>query len=265
MEQDILMILKDFGEQEKTDNWGNKVKGMKINDIHTELLRRSYTPTIESVTKMCTGLMEIGYIIRNEEVKPHRYSINPELKREYKVFIDWNEIVATCKESVRNNLPQIYDEYVRRFCQGEGLKVIDPFTGEQKNILDSFIKEESRKPINSGVVTKDLNTREDWQKTGSSNLLRTSDKDDISIEISIEDNVSSSKLPTSSLYQVGKKDVKDEKQDKILEVLIDNKTFTLEEISERIKLSLDMTEELLNYLISIAEVYKKNNYYGRLN
>jgi hypothetical protein len=140
IEKEILDVLKIHGENIRQDEWGNKVKGMKIGDVHTELLKRSFTPTVESVRKYCDNLMEVGYITRNEELRPFRYSLNPELQREYQLHIDWQTIVEQCKKSISTNFPDVADEYISRFCENGGLTVVHPFTGEKLNLLDTTEK-----------------------------------------------------------------------------------------------------------------------------
>jgi intein/homing endonuclease len=224
IEQEILDILTIFGNEVKNDDWGNKVKGLKITDIHTELLRRSYTPTIDSVKKYCNQLSETGYIIRNEEVRPFRFSLNPELHREYKVRIDWGEVVEACKASISKNFPEVADEYISRFCEGKGLECVHPFTGETINILvDKVVGEESE------VVTES-----EEQKV-------------VKPEAKREEQV----------VVVGVDDEKDVIQREVLEILEDREAHSFVELASGH--SDDLVTEVVGYLVTIGEILREGN------
>lgn len=160
IEREILDILKVIGETPVIDKWGKNVKGLSDGEIHTELLKRSYTPTKDSVRKYCESLVDVGYVSRFEEGLPYRFYINPELKREHKMDIDWQEIVDTCKDNVRKNFPEIADEYEKRFCQGDGLVVINPFTGERVVIVDTVEQE-----VLDVTPEPTVNTKDDLQSS----------------------------------------------------------------------------------------------------
>lgn len=134
IEQEIIDMLKVDGEITKQDAFGNSIKGLTVGDMHTRLLKKSYTPTVETVKKFANNLTEIGYVTRNDEVRPNRYSINPELKRDYGFSIDWGFVVDSCKEFMYEEFPEYAKEYEERFCRGEGLVVAHPFTGEKVSI-----------------------------------------------------------------------------------------------------------------------------------
>lgn len=238
IEQRILEVLKDHGDVEQTDNWGNKVTGLSVTDIHTELLRLSFTPTIESVKKMCNQLMEIGYVTRNEEVRPHRFSLNPELKREHKVMIDWNNIINECKKSIQENFPSLSEEYISRYCSGDGLIVIDPFTGEKKNIL-------------SGDKIDDKVEEYKKQNEELKKKVKVDKKPDVQIDISIDDDT------------LGEVDNSDMLEDAVRMILTKrNKTMSIEEIKEEVEETVIMKTvkddnllNTLNYLIKIGDAF----------
>lgn len=226
IEQEILDIVGSSGGV-KQDDWGNKVKGLKISDIHTELLKRSYTPTIDSVNKYCTQLTETGYLVRNEELRPYRFSLNPELHREYKVTINWEEVVEQCKKSVSKNFPEIADEYISRFCEGNGLIAVNPFTGEQVNIL-------AKKEV---VVEK---------------------KKETSVPTAKEQPVEEVESPID--FQVGLTGIEDEKdviQREIMDILDDGAPHEFMELATGH--DDNMVSEVLDYLVSIAEIIKEGN------
>lgn len=131
IEQEIITILQNNAHVLKKDGFGNAVKGMSASEIHTRLLQKSYTPTVESVKKFCNGLSQIGYLLCNDTTRPHRYEINPELTKNYNFTIDWNEIIEYSKNSIKNNFPDLYKEFLDKYCTIEALTVTDPFTGEK--------------------------------------------------------------------------------------------------------------------------------------
>lgn len=223
IEQEILDIVSSSGGV-KQDDWGNKVKGLKISDIHTELLKRSYTPTIDSINKYCTQLTETGYLVRNEELRPYRFSLNPELHREYKVSINWEEVVEQCKKSVSKNFPEIADEYISRFCEGNGLIATNPFTGEQVNIL-------TKKEV---IIEKKKESSVPTQQEQP-----TIDESPVDFQVGL----------------TGIEDEKDVIQREIMDILDDG------EPHEFIELATghddNMVSEVLDYLVSITEIFKK--------
>lgn len=133
VEKEILDIVRSFGNEEKLDQWKNKVKGLKVTEIHTHLLKRSFTPTIDAVKKYCDSLMETGYLVRNEESRPYRFYLNSEFDQEYDVSIDWGKIVSACKRGMKEHFPELAEEYTNRYCDDP--VVIDPFTGVEKSIF----------------------------------------------------------------------------------------------------------------------------------
>lgn len=223
IEQEILDTLTIFGNEVKNDDWGNKVKGLKITDIHTELLKRSYTPTIDSVTKYCSQLSETGYIIRNEEVRPFRFSLNPELHREYKVKINWLEVVEACKASMSKNFPEVADEYISRFCEGNGLLCIHPFSGETVNILDE-------KPVEENPVV----TQVEEQK-----VVKLEPKKEEQITI------------------LGVDDEKDVIQREVLDILEDGEAHSFIELASGH--ADDLVTEVVTYLVTIGEIIGEGN------
>lgn len=136
IEQEIIGILTSFGDVQRQDHFGNKYRGLTHSEVHTKLLQKSYTPTVESVKKFCNNLTQIGYLLCNDTVRPYRYEINPELSKNYEFTIDWNFIVDYSKKSIMANFPDVYEEYVTRYCSESALTVVDPFTGERKLIVD---------------------------------------------------------------------------------------------------------------------------------
>lgn len=87
------------------------------------------------VKKICNNLTEIGYLTRIEEQKPFRFVLNPILKSDYTGNINWKKVVNECKKAVQKQFPEQAEEYIKRFCS-EKIIVTDPFTGEEKNILE---------------------------------------------------------------------------------------------------------------------------------
>lgn len=235
IEKEILEILKLHGESVREDEWGNRVKGMKVGDVHTELLKRSYTPTVDAVKKYSDNLMEIGYVTRNEELRPFRYSLNPELQREYKISIDWNAVVEQCKMSVSKNFPEIADEYIERFCEGDGLIVVHPFDGHKLNLLD--YKEVSPFDNETVMVEKKVDNVDKISTIVTESPI-------------VVETKKSDKFTTF--------DTQDDLQERMMEVFGDNQTHTGEEF---IRMGYDQTavDEMLAYLLRVNEIFKEGN------
>jgi len=228
IEKEILSIVKEHGGGVTHDKWGNKLSGLKISDIHSALLKKSYTPTIDAVNKYCVQLMEIGYLTRNEEVRPFRFSLNPELKREYTVKIDWLRVVEQCKKSVRKNFPDAASEYINRFCEN-GLDVIHPITGESCNVLEW---------VDDSLLSPQL---EDEVSEESQDIVLD---DDLSITETV--------------------DVKDSVQVLVLNELRSNPVLYVDLFNKLSSEQKEVFDDVLSYLVRIGEIIKDKDVYKLL-
>ena len=146
-EKIILDILVMYHEKYPDEG------GMKLKDLHKSLMDNNLTPTMGSIRKYCLNLYKNGYIIINEDktYEPTAFFKN----KEYKVRIDWNAVIEESKKSIKENFPQIADEYIKRFCNS-GIHVIHPFTGE---IIDITKYKEADNMI---VMKRDSLSLWDW-------------------------------------------------------------------------------------------------------
>lgn len=277
IEQKIIEVLKDENNHTSNSEWGENISGLKISDIHTQLLKSAYTPTIDSVRKMCDGLMEVGYVTRNEEVRPYRYEINPQLNRDYDVSVDWKSIVSKCAENMRDNFPDLAEEYISSYCEGEGLVVVHPFTGETIDISDSFkeddksvlhvepdkkeeesvsideLKKEQEELKKSVLKEGEKELHDDWD--GDSGDGSSINIDEFSLDTEDEED---------GVVSAESVDSQDSLQDSMLELLSEQE-MEVHELAEALDIKQVNVERMLSYLTRINEVMEvKAGRYKRL-
>jgi len=118
-------------------------KDMNIQQIYESVLLNGVTPTTHSVNKMCDNLYKNGIIVKNIDRRPYTFEASDFFK-DFDASLDWNKIVETCKENIKEVVPSVADEYIKRFC-GDKIIVKDPFTGEELDILSNNVCENSVK------------------------------------------------------------------------------------------------------------------------
>lgn len=225
IENAILDIVREEGGERRQSEFGDTVKGLTSGEIHTELQKRSYHSTVDAVKKYCDSLLNTGYLTRNEEVRPYRYEINPNLERNYTVDLNWDEIVKACISFMQENFPDVADEYIAKHCVGKKLEVQDPFTGETVLITDI---EEPEPEL------------------------------DVQIEIDDEPDVDFD-------WDDGVLDSVDNAEDSLRAVFADGGEHTLADLSKDVSIGMDELETTVNYLVTVGDVYEvRSGVYQRL-
>jgi len=133
-ESKIIGLLTDKRRQTKEQLTHNIPIKMSASHIHKELLKTGFTHSFPTVRKYCERLSDIGYILKNDEVRPNLFEINTSFTSEYEANIDWKVIVDECKNAVEKIFPEYAKEYIERFCTPP-IICKNPFTGEDINIL----------------------------------------------------------------------------------------------------------------------------------
>lgn len=95
--------------------------------------------SVSEIRKALENMLHKMYIERHED-NPISYSASAfgqSINVSEQAKLDWELVVERAKEKARNNLsPDVAEEYISRYCEGEGLIVTHPITGETVNILE---------------------------------------------------------------------------------------------------------------------------------
>jgi len=111
-------------------------EGLTLKQVHKEMMLKGMSPSYKMVEKYCEELYEVGYLLKNDSVRPALYEMNPSFKSDFKEEIDWREVVGECRKAVEKQFPNDAAEYVKRYCTTP-IIAIDPFSGEEVSILDT--------------------------------------------------------------------------------------------------------------------------------
>lgn len=112
---------------------------MMIKEMHASLRKNNLTYGVDTVKKFLDELYRNGYILRNEETKPHTYEIIDSFK-EWDPEINWHKVVDECALNVKREFPKEAELYIKRFCTSP-LIVKDPFTGDEFDMLGEWKKD----------------------------------------------------------------------------------------------------------------------------
>ncbi|UBF22214.1 hypothetical protein HRTV-2_gp66 [Halorubrum virus HRTV-2] len=122
-------------------------EALSADELQMEMRSRGYNITTPDVRSAMDDMQYKGYVRPDKSGSPVVYSATPfaSKARRY-VDLDWSQVVETTKETAAEALPgKIGDQYIDRFCEGEGLLVTHPFTGETVNLTEATANELQQK------------------------------------------------------------------------------------------------------------------------
>ncbi|MFC7191897.1 hypothetical protein ACFQL7_20645 [Halocatena marina] len=109
-------------------------------DIQQGLRQAGYNINDRDIQRSLTSMREKGYVQVDKSSSPHSFSLSPFASvTEFEVGLDYQKIVDAAAESIYkvSGVPEaVADEYVRRYCEGEGTFVTDPYDGEEIDITE---------------------------------------------------------------------------------------------------------------------------------
>jgi Fe2+ or Zn2+ uptake regulation protein len=125
-------ILRYLRESDKTPS---------KRDIQQDLRGAGYNITTKDVRRSLDSMIDRGYVrIADDSGNVNTYTLSEfATVAQHKVGLDYSEVVEACKEGVYEigGVPEeVADAYVERFCEGNGLFAIDPYTGEEVDITE---------------------------------------------------------------------------------------------------------------------------------
>lgn len=132
-------------------------RGWTKSGLHQELREVGLNVTERDVEKSLNGMINKGYVRKDQSQSPVIWSATPFAKHAtMDVQMDWDEIVEDTKATAREALDDdVAEEYIERFCEGDGLIVRNPFDGRSVDITETSDLEdmvESRMEIEEEVL-----------------------------------------------------------------------------------------------------------------
>lgn len=129
--------------------------GRSADEIQMELKHRGLNITDRDVNRALSNMKTKGYVRKDQTQSPVLWSPTPfAFEVSHDINIDWSQIVQETKFTAREALPGgIADDYISNYCQGEGLIVTHPFTGETLNITE--FKDELEEKVEAQAQKED--------------------------------------------------------------------------------------------------------------
>lgn len=152
---DVLRELKRNGES-----------GISKAELQQEMRDEGWNITNKDVHSALKNMETKGYVRKDQSGSPVIWEASEFAQAAKRtVQLDWQEVVDDTKESVYNQIDDdLADEYIERFCEGDGLFATHPFEGHQVDITDQNILEETvneREEEEAEVFSEDLYTSDD--------------------------------------------------------------------------------------------------------
>lgn len=119
--------------------------GMTKAEIQMDMRDEGWNITNRDVSSALNNMLTKGYVRKDQSQNPILWDKTPFAKNASReVKMDWEELVDDTKEIAKDNLPgDVADEYIDRFCKGDGLFATHPFDGHSVNITDQNLLEET--------------------------------------------------------------------------------------------------------------------------
>lgn len=114
-------------------------QGYSVSELQQEIRAKGENITDADVRDSLKNMKFKGYVKKDKgKSGVNEWAAGPFAPQvEHTAEIDWAALVEQTKEDVKARLTdEDAAEYVARFCEGEGLLVTDPFTGETVNITE---------------------------------------------------------------------------------------------------------------------------------
>lgn len=112
--------------------------GVTKNEVRKALQLVNITTTLNNIESHIKELENIGYIMSERDGREYRYYVTDDYK-EFNVKPDFKKLVEHTINTINAHdylTAAQKKEYISRYCSGDGLKAIHPFTGREVNILD---------------------------------------------------------------------------------------------------------------------------------
>ena len=136
--------------------------GMTKAEVQMDMRDEGWNITNRDVSSALNNMLTKGYVRKDQSQNPILWDKTPFAKNASRnVKMDWEELVEDTKEIANKTLPpDVAEEYIERYCQGDGLFVTHPFEGERlnmtkQNLLEEKVEEQEEKE-EEDVFSEDL-------------------------------------------------------------------------------------------------------------
>lgn len=131
---EILELLRDSGQS------------LTVAEVQTEMRRRGQNLSEPQVRGSLDAMLDKGYVFKDNSSARVKYQPSPFATEDTvarDITINFQNIVdRTIKDAKFALEDGIADEYISRYCEGEGLIATNPLTGEQVNIVEQDLSDD---------------------------------------------------------------------------------------------------------------------------
>jgi hypothetical protein len=167
--RDRDLVILNFLRNDMKEALSKSEIQMKLRDSGMNVTERDVTTSLD-------GMFNKGYVKKDESTNPYLWSATPFAKQvSADVKLDWSEVVEDTKKTAELSLGEDdAEEYIERFCGGDGLMVRNPFSGETVDIREANELEEvveQKMGVEKEVIEQEgIEADEDEEPTGQQPL-----------------------------------------------------------------------------------------------
>lgn len=130
--QDIDKTIIEVMREDPAEGW-------TANEMQMRLREEGHNITDRDVRSSFKNMKEKGYVRQEKNTNGvNEYFTSPFASAlDHQAAVDWESVIEDSKRSVRNTLPEeSAEEYISRFCEGDGLLATHPITGKVYDITE---------------------------------------------------------------------------------------------------------------------------------
>jgi len=150
----------------------NSGQAMTVAEVQTEMRRNGHNLSEPQVRGSLDAMLDKGYVFKDNSGSRIKYQPSPFATEDTvskDITIDFEAIVEQTKEDARNILEEdVAEEYIERFCEGEGLICTHPFEGHEVNIIEQDLGDDITEQAESeGEVIEEASPFEEETSTAN--------------------------------------------------------------------------------------------------
>jgi len=136
-----------------------RAQALEVSEVMTEMRKQGYNLSDQQARGALESMLGKGYVFKDTSGTLVKYSPSPfatqdNISRD--ISIDFETVVEQTKADARNALePDVADEYIARFCEGDGLVTQHPINGEEVHIVETDLLDEVSERIEEESDTID--------------------------------------------------------------------------------------------------------------
>lgn len=151
--EDLWLAWKIFGEKmvlsalnlrdmdfEVLELLRNSSSALSVSDVQSKMRDRGQNLSEPQARGSLDAMLDKAYVYKDDSGARVKYKPSPFATKDNvskNISIDFENIVEQTKDDARFALEEdVAEEYISRYCEGEGLIVTDPFSGDQINLTE---------------------------------------------------------------------------------------------------------------------------------